>query len=90
MDKLDLIIEKLESFDELKHITKSLRHGQEVTNSKLDVLTLEVRRLQGESVRFEGKATAIVHDLINHDYTIDILNRRQLQLEADMQQFKNR
>lgn len=90
MDKLDLILQKLESLDELKQITKSLRHGQEVTHSKLDALTLDVRRLQGESVRFEEKTTEINSDLSNHDYTIDILNRRQLQLEAEMQQLKNR
>jgi hypothetical protein len=36
LDKLDLILQKLESLDELKQITISLRHGQEVTHSKLD------------------------------------------------------
>ncbi|ASA22001.1 hypothetical protein [Paenibacillus donghaensis] len=50
--------------------------------------TLEVaKKIDSTQKSFERKASA---DLNTHEHSIDILNRRQLKLEADMEIFKNR
>ena len=84
MDKLDVIIQKL---DENTGITQALRHKLEVVDAKLDALTLDVRRVQGETVRINEETNK---ELNNHEYSIQVLNRRQLQLEAEVEQLKNR
>ncbi|MEC0169857.1 hypothetical protein [Paenibacillus graminis] len=50
--------------------------------------TLEMAKRNDTSQKsFERKVSA---DLNTHEHSIDILNRRQLKLEADMESLKNR
>lgn len=48
MDKLDLILQKLDTLDEVKEIVIALREQQEVVSAKLDVVTMDVHKLNGE------------------------------------------
>lgn len=34
--------------DEIKEIVASVRHAQEITNAKLEALTMDVRKIQGD------------------------------------------
>ncbi len=69
---------------ELKEITTALRHAQEVTNAKLDALTKDVRQLEGtvESMRKD------MTDWKTVKYSVDVLNRRQLRIEAEFEQLR--
>lgn len=50
--------------------------------------TLEItKRLEENQASFERKVTA---ELNTHQHSIDILNRRQLRMEADIETLKNR
>ena len=62
---------------------------QDIPSIKQAVLeTLEISmRSESSQTSFERKAGA---DLNTHEHSIDILNRRQLRLEADIEKLKNR
>jgi hypothetical protein len=62
---------------------------QDIPSIKQAVLeTLEIsKRNESSQTSFERKAAA---DLNTHGHSIDILNRRQLRLEADIEKLKNR
>lgn len=46
--KLDLILQKLETLDELKEIVVALRDHQEETDAKLENLTMDVHKMHGD------------------------------------------
>lgn len=60
--------------DELKEIVVAVRHGQEFTNAKLEALTMDVRKLQGN-----------VADLKEHKQDMEFVRRiRQAATEDHM------
>lgn len=85
--RLENVERRMDTFDEVKEITYALRHGQEIIIANLDALTLDVRQLQGQNTRLEEQQVKLKSE---HGAMIDILNRRQLVLEADMAQLKSR
>ncbi|WP_342416972.1 hypothetical protein NST83_06130 [Paenibacillus sp. FSL R10-2782] len=83
---------------------KSIKESQENTNKRLtkieeqtkdiplikqavlETLTI-TKQIDSSQSSFERKAAT---DLNTHEHSIDILNRRQLRLEADIEKLKNR
>lgn len=72
---------------ELFQMVSALRHGQEMTHSKLEGLTLDVRRLEGNFYRFEKKWEIEVTEIRSD---IRFLNRRIADVELDVEKLKNR
>ncbi|WP_438350964.1 hypothetical protein ACP8HI_10115 [Paenibacillus sp. FA6] len=57
-----------------------------IRQAVLDTLNM-TKQIDSSQNSFERKATV---DLNTHSHSIDILNRRQLKLEADLENLKNR
>ncbi|HEY0828665.1 MAG TPA: hypothetical protein VGE40_11255 [Bacilli bacterium] len=60
---MDLILEKLESLDELKQIVTSLRSNQEVTNAKLEALTMDVHHIKGDTTALKSDVAVLKTDV---------------------------
>lgn len=70
-----------------KTLRDELREFREETRADLQVLKAGQQGIRTEITdRFKETKT----ELNNHEYSIEILNRRQLKLEADIEQLKNR
>ncbi|MFC5405067.1 LPP leucine zipper domain-containing protein [Cohnella soli] len=89
---------------ELKSDVAELKSEQQKTNARLDKIEQDtalipmiqravletyetVQQLAATQTNFEIKTTS---DLNTHEHSIDILNRRQFRLEADLEKVKNR
>ncbi|MFC5404087.1 hypothetical protein [Cohnella soli] len=72
---------------ELLQLITALKYGQEMTHTKLDVLTLDVRRLEGHFIRLqnnrEKESTRLRGD-------IRLLNHRIADVELEVERLKNR
>lgn len=79
--KLDLILQKLESVDEVKQIVLALREGQEVTNAKLDALSMDVHKLNGE-------LSAVKEQTISNTEQYDSLSLKVEEIETDLKILK--
>ncbi len=53
--KLDLILQKLESLDEVKEIVLAIRDRQEETDAKLEALSMDVHKVYGKITDLEDK-----------------------------------
>lgn len=53
--KLDLILQKLETLDEVKEIVLAMRDRQEETDAKLEALSMDVHKAYGKITALEDK-----------------------------------
>ncbi|QQE80880.1 hypothetical protein [Alicyclobacillus sp. SO9] len=58
-DKLDLILQKLESLDELKSVLEAVRESQEISNARLGHLESYIHEIKS-AVRFVNRRVADV------------------------------
>lgn len=72
---------------ELFQLVTALKHGQELTHAKLEALTLDVRRLEGNFSRMENKFDAETTALHGD---IRLLSHRIADVEMDVERLKNR
>lgn len=93
-DRLDTVDGRLDTIDgRLDTIDGRLDVIEEQTKTipllqQAVLETLEVtKRLEASQITFERKVTA---ELNTHQHSIDILNRRQLRMEADIEALKRR
>lgn len=91
---LNQILEKLQSIENEQQktnerLTKIEEQTRDIPLIKQAVLeTLDItREIESSHKSFERKTA---NELNTHDYSIDILNRRQFKLEADMEILKNK
>ncbi|MGC5774271.1 hypothetical protein [Paenibacillus pabuli] len=90
-DNIDGRLEKIE--DRLDTMDGRLNVIEEQTKNipllqQAVLETLEItKRLEASQITFERKVTA---ELNTHQHSIDILNRRQLRMEADIETLKHR
>ncbi|GGH48185.1 hypothetical protein GCM10008014_11960 [Paenibacillus silvae] len=85
--RLDNMDERLDSFDQrlstIEEHTKNIPLLQQAVLETLDI----TKRLETSQMTFERKVTS---ELNTHQHSIDILNRRQLRMEADIEALKSR
>lgn len=85
--RFDHMDEQLDSFDKrlgvIEEQTKNIPLLQQAVLETLDI----TKRLEASQITFERKVTA---ELNTHQHSIDILNRRQLRMEADIETLKSR
>ena len=72
---------------ELFQMVTALKHGQDMTHAKLEALTLDVRRLEGNFIRLENKWE---NDSLELHGDIRFLNHRIANVEMDIERLKNR
>ncbi|MFC9709109.1 hypothetical protein ACFTRD_13260 [Paenibacillus sp. NPDC056933] len=77
-DRLDTMDSRLNVIEEQ---TKNIPLLQQAVMETLEV----TKRLEASQFSYERKATA---ELNTHEHSIDILNRRQLRMEADIEALK--
>ncbi|PWW34047.1 MULTISPECIES: hypothetical protein [Paenibacillus] len=77
-DRLDTMDGRLDAIEEQ---TKTIPLLQQAVLETLEV----TKRLEASQITFERKVTA---ELNTHQHSIDILNRRQLRMEADIEALK--
>ncbi|MDN8588723.1 hypothetical protein Q0V21_08065 [Paenibacillus sp. 11B] len=83
-DNIDGRLEKIEDrLDTIEEQTKNIPLLQQAVLETLEV----TKRLEASQITFERKVTA---ELNTHQHSIDILNRRQLRMEADIEALKHR
>jgi hypothetical protein len=83
-DNIDGRLEKIEGrLDTIEEQTKNIPLLQQAVLETLEV----TKRLEASQITFERKVTA---ELNTHQHSIDILNRRQLRMEADIETLKRR
>ncbi|TDL70724.1 hypothetical protein E2R58_16845 [Paenibacillus amylolyticus] len=83
-DSIDVRLEKMEDrLDTIEEQTKNIPLLQEAV---LETLTV-TKRLDASQSASERKVTT---ELNTHQHSIDILNRRQLRMEADIETLKSR
>ncbi|OPG94541.1 hypothetical protein B2I21_31690 [Chryseobacterium mucoviscidosis] len=83
-DNIDGRLEKIEDrLDTIEEQTKNIPLLQQAVLETLEV----TKRLEASQITFERKVTA---ELNTHQHSIDILNRRQLRMEADIEALKRR
>ncbi|WP_145332666.1 hypothetical protein [Paenibacillus xylanexedens] len=86
-NRLDRMDERLDSFDKRLNVieeqTKNIPLLQQAVLETLDI----TKRLEASQITFERKVTS---ELNTHQHSIDILNRRQLRMEADIESLKSR
>nr|WP_145406080.1 hypothetical protein [Paenibacillus xylanexedens] len=86
-ERLDNMDERLDSFDQrlstIEEHTKNIPLLQQAVLETLDI----TKRLEASQITFERKVTS---ELNTHQHSIDILNRRQLRMEADIETLKSR
>ncbi|GIP31982.1 hypothetical protein [Paenibacillus sp. J2TS4] len=67
MDKLDLILRKLEALEEgqkeLNQISRAIRDHQEETDAKLEAVAMDVHKLQGKVEEQNEKLNAVSNEL---------------------------
>lgn len=84
LEKIDGRLEKIEDrLDTIEEQTKNIPLLQQAVLETLEV----TKRLEASQITFERKVTA---ELNTHQHSIDILNRRQLRMEADIEALKRR
>ena len=85
--RLDTIDGRLDTIDGrldvIEEQTKTIPLLQQAVLETLEV----TKRLEASQITFERKVTA---ELNTHQHSIDILNRRQLRMEADIEALKRR
>lgn len=79
--KLDLILQKLDVLDEVKEIVTSLRERHEVTNAKLDALSMSLHEITGE-------VTSLKQGQERQDKILESLALRSLEQETDLRDLK--
>ncbi|MBU5355498.1 hypothetical protein KQI74_24920 [Paenibacillus barcinonensis] len=85
--RLDKMDERLDSFDQrLSTIEDHTRNIPLLQQAVLETLDI-TKRLEASQITFERKVTS---ELNTHQHSIDILNRRQLRMEADIETLKSR
>ncbi|MCK6074962.1 hypothetical protein [Paenibacillus silvae] len=85
--RLDKMDERLDSFDQrLSTIEEHTRNIPLLQQAVLETLDI-TKRLETSQMTFERKVTS---ELNTHQHSIDILNRRQLRMEADIETLKGR
>ena len=86
-ERFDNMDERLDSFDQrlstIEEHTKNIPLLQQAVLETLDI----TKRLEASQITFERKVTS---ELNTHQHSIDILNRRQLRMEADIETLKSR
>lgn len=99
-----LLKQILDELKQMKSQLTNLESGQSVTNQRLTKIeeqtkdiplikqavleTLDItKQISADEKRIEKKVRS---DLNTHEFSIDILNRRQLKLEADLEKLKNK
>ncbi|WP_440111912.1 hypothetical protein [Paenibacillus sp. QZ-Y1] len=83
-DSIDGRLEKIE--DRLDNIEKQTKNIPLLQQAVLETLEI-TKRFESSQITFERKVTA---ELNTHQHSIDILNRRQLRMEADIETLKSR
>lgn len=85
--RFDNMDERLDSFDQrLSTIEDHTRNIPLLQQAVLETLDI-TKRLEASQITFERKVTS---ELNTHQHSIDILNRRQLRMEADIETLKSR
>ncbi|WP_427181321.1 hypothetical protein [Paenibacillus sp. TC-CSREp1] len=86
-ERFDKMDERLDSFDQrlstIEEHTKNIPLLQQAVLETLDI----TKRLEASQITLERKVTS---ELNTHQHSIDILNRRQLRMEADIETLKSR
>lgn len=72
--------------ERLTNIEEQTRDIPLIKQAVLETLDI-TKQIAAEQKRIEKKASS---DLNTHEFSIDILNRRQLKLEADLEKLKNK
>lgn len=72
---------------ELFQLTSAIRSAQELTNAKLEALTMDVRRTEGNVIRIEKKLDEETLDIRGD---IRFLNHRRVDLEMDVEKLKDK
>ncbi|MBT2282143.1 hypothetical protein J7E78_01030 [Paenibacillus polymyxa] len=85
--RLDTMDGRLDSMDgRLDSIEEQTKNIPLLQQSVLETLEI-TKRLESSQITFERKVTS---ELNTHQHSIDILNRRQLRIEADIETLKSR
>lgn len=88
---LNQILEELQSLksgqSELHQITSAIRNRQEETDAKLETLSMNVNKIQGNTVRIERK---IDENLVDIRGDVRFLSHRIVALEMDVDKLKNK
>lgn len=88
-EKTDLILQKLEAFDELKQIATALRDRQEETDVKLDALSMDVHKLHGELSSVKSTVTDIKQNMATKDDLI-YFDKKTAEHDRELFKIKNR
>ncbi|MDK8192760.1 hypothetical protein QP794_21965 [Paenibacillus sp. UMB7766-LJ446] len=84
LDTMDGRLDTMDTrLDTIEEQTKNIPLLQQAVLETLEV----TKRLEASQITFERKVTA---ELNTHQHSIDILNRRQLRMEADIEALKHR
>jgi chromosome segregation ATPase len=83
LDTMDTRLDTMDTrLDAIEEQTKTIPLLQQAVLETLEV----TKRLEASQITFERKVTA---ELNTHQHSIDILNRRQLRMEADIEALKH-
>lgn len=87
LDELKAIkLEQKITNERLTNIEEQTRDIPLIKQAVLETLDI-TKQINAEQKRIEKKVSS---DLNTHEFSIDILNRRQLKLEADLEKLKNK
>lgn len=87
LDELKSINSRMNNFEsDMKEIKKNTTDIPLIKQAVLETLDM-TKQIAADQKRIEKK---VISDLNTHEFSIDILNRRQLKLEADLEKLKNK
>lgn len=82
--KLDLILKKLASLDEIQEIVLAIRDRQEETDAKLEALSMDVHKAYGKITALEEDSAIIKDKLTNIEDKIKFTSFKTFQNEEEI------
>ncbi|MGP0583654.1 hypothetical protein [Paenibacillus timonensis] len=87
---LNQILEKLESIESEQRLIREEIRSVKADTADIPLIRRAVLETRDDVKELGASQTKIKSEFNTHDYSIDILNRRQLKLEADLESMKNK
>lgn len=86
--KLHLILQKLETLDELKQIVLALRDRQEESDAKIEALSMDMNKLHGVVAGHSELLHSIVDTQKRQEKILETLALRSIEQETELREFK--
>ncbi|MCM3699251.1 hypothetical protein [Paenibacillus macerans] len=90
LEKLQSIENKVDVLEKNQSLMQEDIRSIKADTTDIPLIKRAVLETRDDLKELGSSQTKIKSDLNTHDYSIDILNRRQLKLEADLEKLKNK